>query len=291
MSSQPRVGRVPRPGGPRTTLRCAAPVSQMRKPGLKRNNHPCPEAQSVSVPNMLFPTTPCLSGEEGVCSPQLLEQARPRDFHWWRQVQTSAGLLRPPPLKPPPPCGPSFPCAGGRPRGGERSARYSTGDQPAGGAEGRREGRRGRALTPSGALCRTPMATPLQWLCPQPSAWGAAPDPAGRRGEPLVCLDSGPSESCRPGRARQSPPMHQVPGGQAEARRTADTGEPQGSRGSQPGAGPPRARRPGRWADSCLGCGFCWCFSGLGVDVDWQIFHLFSTHLGHFSFPGATPCL
>ena len=146
MSTQSRVGRVPRPGDPRTTLCCAVPILQVRKPGLKKNNHPCPEAQSVSAPNMLFPTTPRLSREEGVCSPQLLEQARPRDFHWWRQVQTSARLFKLPHLKPPPPCGPSFPCAGGRPGGGEQSVRYSTSDQPPGGGRGP-EGGRQRAGT------------------------------------------------------------------------------------------------------------------------------------------------
>ena len=36
MSTQSRVGRVPRPGDPRTTLCCAVPILQVRKPGLKR---------------------------------------------------------------------------------------------------------------------------------------------------------------------------------------------------------------------------------------------------------------
>lgn len=217
--------------------------------------------------------TPRHSREEGVCSPQLPEQARPWDFHWCGQVQTSARLL-----KPPPPCGPSLPCAGADP--GEGSSLHvippATGHlrgQRAGreqgrGPEGGQEGRRGPAGTDTPrALCRTPMVTPLQRLCPWPSAPGAAPDLAGgrqvtQRG-PLVCLDSGPPAPWRPGKARQSPPMPR--GGLAEARLRADVRKPQGTRGHQPGAGPPRA--PGcpaggqtaAWAGSLVCVFSVWC--------------------------------
>lgn len=150
----------------------------MKKPGPKKNNHPCPEAQFVSAPNMPLPTTPRLSREKGVCSPQLPEQVRPRNFHWWRQAQTSAdssSCPRPAAL---------LSLVQGADLGEESSLRIIPPvTSPLGRwAEGWREGHRGQALTPLGALCHTPMATPPQWLCPRPSAPGAAPDPAGRTG-------------------------------------------------------------------------------------------------------------
>ena len=271
----------------------------MRKPGLKKNNHPCPEAQFVSAPNMLFPMTPHHSREEGVCSPQLPEQARPWDFHWCRQVQTSARLL-----KPPPPCGPSLPCAGADlgeesslhvippVTGHLRGQRAGGGREGGRGLEGGQEGCGGWAGTDTpGALCRTPMVTSLQRPRPWPSAPGAAPDLAGGRQVtlrgPLVCLDLGPPARWRPGKARQSPPMHC--GGLAEARLRADARKPWGTRGRQPGAGPPRAPGCPAGGQTAARAGGLVGVLGFGVDVDWQVLHLSSAHLGHFSFPGAAP--